>query len=93
MVAHGGKSQLLDAREAASSRMRGSRVAEDLNSNQATDFAVPLGCQLLVDSSLKTPRPPRGKPLAKLESKVSKGKYSVLGSARTSVGPDASQGR
>ena len=67
-------------------------VGEDLNSNQAADFVHPLGSQLLVDSSLMTPRPHRGEPLAKLESKVSKVEDSVLGSARTSVGPDASQG-
>ena len=65
MVPPGGKGQLLDGRKAASTGMRGTRAAVDLSSNQATDLTHPPGRQ--------------GKPLAKLKSKVSKGKALILG--------------
>ena len=56
LVAHSGKGQLLDAPEAVSSWMLGSRVDEDLNSNQTTYFAHPLASQLLSEDPQTLPR-------------------------------------
>ena len=79
-------------REAASTQTRGNRATEDLSSNQFTKIAHPLGRQLLVESFLMTLGPRRGESLVKLKSQVFKGEASILGNARTTDGPVASQG-
>ena len=50
MVEHGSNGQLFNAHEAASTHMHSNRAAEDLSSNQARDFANPLGSQFRVGS-------------------------------------------